>query len=68
MQRSTRSRRPRRSVLSCSIVKGDITTKEVAAILRAILEVTGVRDARELKTLNVTKEQWRESYQRAGMD
>ena len=36
--------------------------------LRAILEVTGVRDARELKTLNVTKEQWRESYQRAGMD
>ena len=30
----------------------------------------GIENAqrRELKTLNVTKEQWRESYQRAGMD
>ena len=41
------ARRPRCSVLSCSIVKFDITTNEVEAILRAILEVTGARNARE---------------------
>ena len=52
-------RRPRRSVLGCSVVKADITATEVVAILRAILEVAGARNARE---------QWREAYERAGLE
>jgi hypothetical protein len=49
------------------VVKGTITVLQVAAILEAILEVTGARDAKELNTLNVTKEQWREAYEVAGI-
>jgi hypothetical protein len=40
-------------------VKADITATEVVAILRAILEVAGARNARE---------QWREAYERAGLE
>jgi hypothetical protein len=48
-------------------VKAHITVDQVAAILRAILKVTGARNAKELNTLNVTKERWREAYDLAGV-
>ena len=48
-------------------MKGTITVLQVAAILEAILEITGARGANDLNIIKVTKEQWREAYGIAGV-
>jgi hypothetical protein len=45
----------------------DLSAPQVAAIMAAILEVTGARDMVELGTVNVSKEQWQEAYKIAGV-
>jgi hypothetical protein len=41
----------------------EITGEQFAAVMAAILEVTGARNLAQLEARHVTKEQWRKAYE-----